>query len=191
MKRLTDIVLAGFVGLFSFPFVALAAVAIRLESPGSPFFVQERLGKDEAVFACYKLRTMRTGTENVASHLVSSSEITRVGGLLRALKLDELPQVINVMQGDMSFVGPRPGLPNDSELTTARRLKGVFAASPGITGLAQVQNIDMSEPRRLAEVDRQYLDTRTLRGDFMLLFETVTGGGRGDAVASVTSSDDA
>jgi lipopolysaccharide/colanic/teichoic acid biosynthesis glycosyltransferase len=94
-----------------------------------------------------------------------------------------LPQIFNVLRGDMSFVGPRPGLPVQAELTEERRRRGVFALRPGITGLAQVRGIDMSDPARLAAVDADYAASRSLAGDLRLIWRTFAGSGRGDAAA--------
>ena len=180
-KRLFDIVLALALLPVAVPVIALAAIAIRVESPGPAIFRQDRVGRGQIVFRCLKLRTMRVGTEQAASHLVGSSAITKVGRLLRATKVDELPQIWNVLTGEMSFVGPRPGLPVQADLTAARQARGVFEAVPGITGLAQVQGIDMSDPERLARVDREYIDTRSFALDLRLIFRTLAGGGQGDA----------
>jgi O-antigen biosynthesis protein WbqP len=119
---------------------------------------------------------MHAGTAVVPTHLVGAAQITRVGGFLRRTKLDELPQLLNIIRGEMSFVGPRPCLPTQSELIEERRRRGVFAIRPGLTGLAQIQNIDMSNPPRLAEVDASYLATQTFAGDISIIFRTVFGG---------------
>ena len=180
-KRILDLVLALALIPLALPLVLLAAIAVRLESPGNPIFLQNRLGRHQKVFRCVKLRTMSMGTREGASHIVGTANITRVGAFLRALKIDELPQLWNVLKGEMSFVGPRPGLPVQTELTRARAAQGVFEAIPGITGLAQLQGIDMSDPERLAQVDRTYIERRSTALDLWLILRTFTGGGRGDA----------
>ena len=129
----------------------------------------------------YKLRTMATGTANVASHHVSNTSITRLGGVLRRLKLDELPQLLNVVSGSMSLVGPRPCLFSQTELIAERDKHGLYAVRPGVTGPAQVSGIDMSDPVRLAEVEAAYFSRASIAGDFQLIMRTVTGGGLGDA----------
>jgi lipopolysaccharide/colanic/teichoic acid biosynthesis glycosyltransferase len=129
-----------------------------------------------------KFRTMRLGTANVASHLANSASITRFGSLLRRTKLDELPQLWNVLLGHMSLVGPRPGLYNQHELTQARAALGVYAARPGITGLAQVNGIDMSTPELLAQTDVRMLQELCLRNYFKFILLTVLGKGTGDSV---------
>lgn len=184
-KRLFDIALALALAPVAVPIVLLGAMAIRLETPGQAIFAQERLGRHKRRFRLLKLRTMRSGTPQGASHVVGTGGVTRVGRFLRATKIDELPQLWNVLTGDMSFVGPRPGLPIQTDLTEARVEEGVFEAVPGITGLAQVQRIDMSDPKGLAEVDRRYLETRSMALDLWLILRTLTGGGQGDAARRI------
>lgn len=181
MKRAAEIALALVLGVVTAPVLLLAAIAIALNSRGPVLFVQKRLGRGERPFRLYKLRTMYSGTGDHASHEVDSGAITRVGRFLRRSKLDEVPQLLNVLKGEMSFVGPRPGLPGQGELAAARRQAGVFAINPGITGLAQVRAIDMSDPELLARVDREYMQTQSLAGDLSLLARTFAGAGRGDA----------
>lgn len=181
VKRMFDI---GFALLLLPLAVALclpAAAAIRLETCGSPLFRQERVGLCQTTFMLWKLRSMSSGTRSVSSHEVDASAVTRVGGVIRRLKIDELPQIWNVLRGDMSFVGPRPCLPIQSDLIAEREARSVFAARPGITGLAQLRGIDMSTPRRLAEADAEYLQSRSLAGDLWLILGTFAGRGWGDA----------
>ncbi|MFP4080719.1 MAG: sugar transferase [Ectothiorhodospira sp.] len=148
----------------------------------SPLFRQERVGRGRKPFTLVKFRTTRPDTASVATHLASASAITPFGRFLRRTKLDELPQLWNVLKGEMSLVGPRPCLPNQEELIAERGRRGVFDVRPGITGLAQVNGIDMSEPARLAEVDEQMIKHLTLRDYFRYLFLTATGKGAGDRV---------
>jgi O-antigen biosynthesis protein WbqP len=115
---------------------------------------------------------------------VSASSVTKIGRFLRATKLDEIPQLWNVVRGEMAFVGPRPCLPSQTELVQEREIRGVYGIIPGITGLGQVRGIDMSEPLRLAEIDAEYLQTRSLALDLRLAWQTVRGGGSGDRVKS-------
>ncbi len=126
--------------------VLLIIYIIGLFDTGSPVFKQERVGRNKKPFTLVKFRTMSVDTASVASHLASTASITKMGGFLRKTKLDELPQLWNVLKGEMSLVGPRPGLFNQAELTAARESEGVFDVRPGITGLAQVNDIDMSTP---------------------------------------------
>ena len=184
LQRLFDLAVAIPLTLVALPVCALLLVAIRLESPGNPLFVQTRVGKRQRPFSMLKLRTMRAGTANVASHEVGAASITRLGGWLRRLKLDELPQLWNVLAGDMSLVGPRPCLPNQHELVAEREKRGIFALRPGVTGPAQLAGIDMSEPERLARYEAEYFSLDRPLGDIQLLVSTALGGGRGDAVTA-------
>lgn len=149
---------------------------------GSPIFIQERIGKNKKPFKLIKFRTMSLTTESVATHLVSAGSITRFGSFLRKTKLDELPQLINVLKGEMSFVGPRPCLLNQEELIEEREVRNVFSVRPGITGLAQVNDIDMSTPKLLAEWDERMINTFRLSTYFSLIIKTVLGSGSGDRV---------
>jgi lipopolysaccharide/colanic/teichoic acid biosynthesis glycosyltransferase len=162
--------------------VLLVLVVVGLICQGSPLFRQVRLGRGQKPFVLVKFRTMKSGTATVLTHLADASAITPYGNFLRRTKLDELPQLWNVLKGEMSLVGPRPGLPNDAQLTSERAARGVFAVRPGITGRAQVSGIDMSTPRRLAETDRQMLESLTVRNYFRYIFHTMAGKGAGDRV---------
>ena len=181
MIRLLDFLFALFGLLIAFPFLVILFV-IGLFDTGSPIFTQERVGRNKKPFTLVKFRTMKVDTASVASHLASTASITSFGGFLRKTKLDELPQLWNVLKGEMSLVGPRPGLFNQEELTAAREAKNVFAVRPGITGLAQVNEIDMSTPELLAKTDREMIDTLNLGNYFKYILMTVTGSGSGDRV---------
>ena len=125
---------------------------------------------------------MPVETKSVATHLVGARSVTKLGGVLRKTKLDELPQLWNVLKGEMSLVGPRPCLYNQEELIREREGRGVFDARPGITGLAQVNEIDMSTPEPLAQWDEKMIRTLTLKGYFSYILQTVLGKGAGDRV---------
>ncbi|EKO3929174.1 sugar transferase [Vibrio metschnikovii] len=181
MIRLLDFLAAFFGLLFLWP-VLLIVTLIGLFDTGSPIFVQERVGRNKKPFKLVKFRTMSVDTQSVASHLASTSSITKFGAFLRKTKIDELPQLINVLKGEMSLVGPRPNLFNQQELIKEREALGVYNVLPGITGLAQVQNIDMSTPALLAQTDREMIDTLTIKNYFKYIIMTVTGSGSGDAV---------
>lgn len=149
---------------------------------GSPLFCQERVGRNQRPFVLLKIRTMRPDTVSVATHLADVSAITAFGWFLRRSKLDELPQLWNVLKGEMSLVGPRPCLFNQEDLLAERSKRGVFNVRPGITGLAQVKGIDMSTPRLLAETDAHMIKTLTLFNYFYYILLTVKGKGVGDRV---------
>lgn len=175
-------VLLAFPGLLmALPLMFLVAVLGYFET-GSPVFRQERVGRRQRPFTLYKFRTMRTGTPSVATHLARATAITPFGSFLRRTKMDELPQLWNVLKGDMSLVGPRPCLPSQSELIAERAARDIFAVRPGITGLAQIQGVDMSDPERLAELDARMLRLLDVRHYFRFLFLTAVGRGRGDRV---------
>lgn len=181
MIRFFDIIFSFFGLLFVLP-VMLVLYIIGLFDTGSPVFVQERVGKGKKPFKLYKFRTMEIGTASVASHLASSDSVTRFGGFLRKTKLDELPQLFNVLRGDMSLVGPRPNLYNQTELIEERDKRGVYDHIPGITGLAQINEVDMSTPKELAELDAEMVRHLTLADYFNYIFATVGGKGQGDRV---------
>ena len=179
--RIFDFVMAFF-GLFiTFPILIIIAI-IGYFDTGSPIFIQERVGKNKRAFKLIKFRTMSVGTESVASHLASNSSITKLGALLRKTKIDELPQLINVLKGEMSFVGPRPNLFNQKELIAERERLHVYDVLPGITGLAQVNTIDMSTPKLLAETDQKMIQGLTIQSYFKYIIMTATGSGSGDRV---------
>lgn len=181
MIRLIDLFAAFFGLLFLWP-VLLIVIIIGLFDTGSPIFVQERVGRNKKPFKLIKFRTMSRDTQSVASHLASTSSITKLGAFLRKTKIDELPQLINVLKGEMSLVGPRPNLFNQLELIAERDVLGVYDVLPGITGLAQINNIDMSTPKLLAETDKKMIDTLTLSNYFKYIIKTVSGSGAGDAI---------
>lgn len=178
--RVLDGLLAGTGLLVLWPLLLLVCVVGWLDTR-SPVFAQERVGRNQRPFVLVKFRTMRPGTASVASHLASSASITRIGAFLRRTKLDELPQLWNVLLGHMSLVGPRPGLFNQHELTAARAALGIYAARPGITGLAQVNGIDMSTPELLAQTDARMLRELSVANYFRFIVLTVLGKGTGDA----------
>ena len=181
MIRLLDFLLALFGLIVTFPFLVIIFI-IGLFDTGSPIFTQERVGRNKKPFTLVKFRTMKVETASVASHLASTASITPLGGFLRKTKLDELPQLWNVLKGEMSLVGPRPGLFNQEELTVARDKQKVFDVRPGITGLSQVNEIDMSTPELLAKTDREMIDTMSIGNYFKYIFMTVAGKGSGDRV---------
>jgi len=175
-------VLFSLVGLLAGLPVFLLLVLIGYFDTGSPLFLQTRVGRHKKAFTLIKFRTMKKDTASVASHLVNANAITPFGSFLRKTKLDELPQLWNVLKGEMSLVGPRPCLFNQEELIAEREQRQVFDYRPGITGLAQVNEIDMSTPALLAETDRQMLDKLNIKNYFTYILQTATGKGAGDRV---------
>jgi O-antigen biosynthesis protein WbqP len=181
MIRFFDFIFSFFGLLFLWP-IMLVLYIIGLFDTGSPLFKQERVGRHKKPFTLYKFRTMNVKAKSVATHLADGSQITKFGGFLRRTKLDELPQLINVLKGEMSLVGPRPNLFNQIELIEERDKRGVYDHLPGITGLAQINEIDMSTPEMLAEKDAEMLAKITVKDYFMYILATVTGKGQGDRV---------
>ena len=179
--RAIDIVLAIMGLLLLWPLMLLIYI-VGFFDTGSPVFFQARLGRNKTAFTLLKFRTMHKSTSSVATHEVPAASITPLGSILRKTKLDELPQLINVLKGDMSLVGPRPCLPTQIELIAARDALGVFDAVPGITGLAQINGIDMSVPVRLAEWDQRMIRDLSIATYFEQIFLTMLGHGSGDRV---------
>jgi lipopolysaccharide/colanic/teichoic acid biosynthesis glycosyltransferase len=179
--RSLDIVFS-FCGLVILSPFFLIIFLLGILDTGSPFFIQQRVGIEKKPFNLIKFRTMSIETENVASHLAPPANITKLGRVLRKTKLDELPQLINVLLGSMSFVGPRPNLFNQLDLINHRSTKGVYKVRPGITGLAQINNIDMSTPELLAKIDDEMIQDMSLVNYFKYIVKTVTGSGSGDAI---------
>ncbi|MDK9737713.1 sugar transferase [Vibrio sp. D404a] len=181
MIRILDF-LAAFFGLLTLWPVLLIVTIVGFFDTGSPIFIQERVGRKKKPFNLIKFRTMSVDTQSVASHLANTASITRLGHFLRKTKIDELPQLINVLKGEMSLVGPRPNLFNQKELIRERDALGIYNVLPGITGLAQIQSIDMSTPALLAKTDKKMIDTLTLIHYFRYILLTAKGSGKGDAV---------
>ena len=180
-KRSLDVAIALALLPAALPVSLLAMLVLYAETRESPLFKQVRIGRDKRPFEILKLRTMRSDTIEAASHEVKHSQITRTGRIVRKLKLDELPQILNVLDGSMSFVGPRPCLPIQHELIAERDRRGVNALTPGITGPAQLAGIDMSEPVRLAVADSAYLAEWSAKRDLAIVIRTFLGRGSGDA----------
>ena len=174
--RCLDLLLLALGSVVLLPII-LVTVALNFLHTRSPIFRQERLGRNQVPFTLFKFRTMDRNTVSVATHLADLDTVSPLGRFLRWTKLDELPQLWNVLTGDMSLVGPRPGLKNQPELTKARVKLGVFDVRPGITGLAQINGIDMSTPHLLAKTDAQMIAEMSVYKYFKYIFLTVAGKG--------------
>ncbi|WMS87291.1 sugar transferase [Pleionea litopenaei] len=185
--RFFDIVFSLFGLVFGLPLMLLIAIIGYFDTK-SPIFMQTRIGLGKREFTLVKFRTMRVGTASVATHLANSASITKFGNFLRRSKLDELPQLWNVLKGDMSLVGPRPNLPTQAELITCRDELNIYSFRPGITGLAQIMEIDMSKPELLAKTDAEMLKSLSVLTYFKYILLTAIGKGSGDRVKSDNAS---
>ena len=154
------------------PIIAFASLLIFFEDGLPIFFKQERLGKNKKIFTIYKIRTMKNNAPQLGTHAVSKSFLLKIGKLIRKIKLDEFPQLINVIIGDINLVGPRPGLVSQEMLLCEREKKNIFKINPGITGLAQILGYDMSNPKKLSEVDLIYMENQSKYVDLMILLGT-------------------
>lgn len=184
IKRTIDLLVAISVIVIAGWAMLLIAVYVRIDSKGPAIFAQRRVGRHAQTFTCFKFRTMSIGTAAAATHNISVDSVTSAGRFLRRTKLDELPQVLNVLRNEMSLVGPRPCLPLQQELIGCRAARDVLTLKPGITGLAQIKDVDMSNPARLAALDDRYRAFRTLLSDISIMIRTVFGGGSGDRVGN-------
>ena len=158
--------------IFLSPFILISAFLIMIEDGMPILFIQDRLGKDMKEFKIYKIRTMFRDAPNKGTHEVSKSNYLKTGSMLRKLKIDELPQILNYIAGDLNLIGPRPGLPSQHELKTNRIKYKVFDITPGISGLAQVLGYDMSDPVKLSKVDSVYIKNRSAKLDLIIFIST-------------------
>lgn len=171
MIRLLDIVFSFIILILFFPLFILIIIIEFLNS-GSPLFIQKRVGLNLKNFSLIKFRTMKIDTLSLGTHLVDPSNVTYFGYFLRKFKLDELPQLLNVLLGHMSLVGPRPCLPNQKRLIIERKKRGLFKVKPGITGLSQLSGINMSMPTLLAKTDLKMIKKMNLYYYFYYIFKT-------------------
>lgn len=174
MKRLTDLVIV----LAIFPLIFIPAlfvmIAVKLTSKGPALYWSDRVGKDNQIFQMPKFRSMKLDTPEVASHLLSDpkSALTPIGHFIRKTSLDELPQILCVLKGDMSLVGPRPALFNQDDLIESRTALGVDRLIPGVTGWAQVNGRDELELAEKVKFDKDYLDRKSFVFDIRILWLT-------------------
>ena len=175
MERFFDKLISLLLLMMLSPLFLIIGIIIKLNSKGPVFFTQLRIGKDNELFKFYKFRTMKIETPNVATDKLgdAKSYITSIGRFLRKSSLDELPQLINILKGDMTFVGPRPALYNQYELKEMRTMAKVHTLLPGVTGWAQINGRDNNDDYEKTEHDRYYLNNKSLAFDMKILFRTV------------------
>jgi O-antigen biosynthesis protein WbqP len=174
MKRLLDVFIAIVALLIFAPAFLICAIAVKLTSKGSIYYVSDRIGANNSHFNMLKFRTMRTDTPQVATHLMTDPKtfLTPIGDFLRKSSLDELPQLINVIKGEMSIVGPRPALFNQNDQIALRTESGAHVLVPGITGWAQINGRDDIAIERKVELDTWYLENRTFMLDLKIIWLT-------------------
>ena len=173
VKRLFDIVFSVILLVCFLPIFLIISVIIHLQDGGPSIFRQDRVGKNGVIFRFYKFRSMRLSTPNVESKDTKKLHITPFGKFIRRTSLDELPQFYNVLKGDMSFIGPRPPIPSQTELIELRRLNGALRLSPGLTGWAQVNSFDGMSFSEKAIFDGEYAYKISFRFEVLILFKTV------------------
>lgn len=175
MKRVLDFIISLFALIILSPLFLIVSVCILI-SDGSPvFFRQKRVGKNNELFEIYKFRTMKRGTENVASNDLSDAnvKITKFGKILRATSIDELPQLLNILNGTMSLIGPRPLIPEETKIRELRQKYNVYSVRPGITGWAQVNGRDNVSAEKKALLDKEYVEKQSLMFDIKIFFMTI------------------
>ncbi len=175
-KRLIDIILSGVGIIVLAPFMVVIAILIKLESPGPVLFRQKRIGLHKKTFPIMKFRTMRIDTpKDTPTHMLANPEqyITKVGRFLRKTSLDELPQILNILKGDMAVIGPRPALWNQDDLVAERDKYGANDVLPGLTGWAQINGRDELEIPVKAKLDGEYVEKMSLLFDLKCFFGTI------------------
>lgn len=177
VKNILDRILALLGLIILSPIFLLTALAIKIEEPkGKVFFIQDRSGKEGKAFSCIKFRSMSTEAPNNAATWEldnADSYITKVGRFIRKTSIDELPQLINILRGDMSIVGPRPVILKEEELINLRREYGALSVRPGITGLSQISGRDNLPPKKKAETDGEYAANVTFLNDLKIILKTI------------------
>lgn len=167
---LKPLVLIGLILIL--PIICVSLLLVWLEDGSPMIFVQERLGLNKNKFKIFKIRTMYKSAPNLGTHEVANTYYLRIGSIIRKIKIDELPQLVNYLKGELELVGPRPGLPTQIKLKEYRDAYNIFDVKPGITGLAQVLGYDMSNPRVLAMIDSLYIKNRSIQLDVKIFFAT-------------------
>ena len=175
MKRVFDFLISLFALIILSPLFLIISVGILISDGRPVLFRQKRVGKDNELFEIYKFRTMKRGTENVASNDLenANSKITKFGKILRATSIDELPQLFNILTGSMSLIGPRPLIPEETEIRELRKNYNVYSVRPGLTGWAQVNGRDNISIENKALLDKEYVEKQSLKFDIKIFFMTI------------------
>ncbi|WP_099328030.1 sugar transferase [Clostridium paraputrificum] len=192
MKRIFDFIMSLLAIICLSPIIIIVSLIIKLTSEGPILFKQRRIGKDNKEFNIYKFRTMRVDTPNVATHLLENPEqyITAIGKFVRKTSLDELPQLFNILKGEMSIVGPRPALYNQLDLRDMRTEVGVHKLVPGLTGWAQINGRDEIPLDIKVGLDKEYLDKKSFWFDIKIIFLTAIKVVKSDGVQEGKSNQD-
>jgi len=192
MKRIFDICLSLLSLIILSPVLLIVALIVIIDDGFPVVFKQERVGKDNKLFKVRKFRTMKNGTRNAATSDLTEaqSQITRSGRYLRRTSIDELPQLLNILEGTMSFVGPRPLIPDEKEIREMRIKNAIYSVKPGITGWAQINGRDNLSIEKKTELDKEYIENQSFWFDIKILFKTlfvvikkenITEGGEGES----------
>lgn len=192
VKRFLDVILSAVALVVLLPILLIVSVALCVESPGGPIFAQTRIGRGGKPFTVYKLRTMRKeAPSSVATGELQDAKtyITKMGAFLRRTSLDELPQLLNILRGEMSVVGPRPLVPEEAGVHEERMRRGVYAVRPGMTGWAQINGRDTVNAGKKAEMDEYYAKNLSFGLDVRIVLRTVgyvcTGAGVQEGASAV------
>jgi O-antigen biosynthesis protein WbqP len=181
LTRVLDVFLSMAGIIIFFPLLVFVLIIIEILY-GKSIFIQQRVGFKQKSFRIFKIRTMKSSTKDQSSHFIKPNDLMPYGKILRVTKLDELPQLVNILFGQMSFVGPRPCLPRQKSVIKEREKRGVFNARPGLTGFSQIRKVDMSHPRKLARLDKLLIKKLNLTIYLGLIVATILGKGLGDRI---------
>lgn len=182
--RIFDCSLAILGLIISMPLLIVLIIFAYVET-GSPLYCQNRVGQGKKIYRIFKIRTMNVNVADQPTHLVTRDDITMFGRVIRKIKLDELPQLVNILLGDMSLVGPRPCLPSQKDVILQRDTRDIFSVKPGLTGFAQLRGVDMSRPRLLALIDAKMIAQSSVKTYLLCVWRTILGRGFGDKVGKL------
>ncbi len=175
MKRFFDFILSLLAIIILSPLLLILSLTVLIDDGAPVIFKQDRVGKDNKLFKVYKFRTMKKNTANVPTAELkdAGNYITKSGRMLRKTSLDELPQLFNILKGDMSFVGPRPLIPEEAKIRALRLKNGIYSVRPGMTGLAQINGRDTLDDESKTRYDKKYIEEQSLLLDIKIIIQTV------------------